>query len=88
MQPRLMSVRQIAEVLGVAVQTIYGWVSQGRLPIVKVGRRTMFHPVEVERWIEMRSRKERDTLPAPVRMAGSSEKSSADDAQVRDAVNS
>jgi excisionase family DNA binding protein len=60
MQPKLISVGEVADVLGVSIQTIYSWVSKGRLPFVKVGRRTLFQPVEIERWIEARSRKENE----------------------------
>ena len=63
MQPRLLNVGEVADILGVSVQTIYSWASMGRLPVVKVGRRTLFHPGEIERWIALRSRKERETLP-------------------------
>ena len=58
MQPKLISVGEVADVLGVSIQTIYSWVSKRRLPFVKVGRRTLFQPVEIERWIAARSRKE------------------------------
>jgi len=58
MQQKLINVSELAQVLGVSIQTIYTWVSQRRLPFVKVGRRTMFNPEEIERWIKMRSRRE------------------------------
>lgn len=63
MQPKLLNVGEVADILGVSVQTIYSWVSRGRLPVVKVGRRTLFHPAELERWISMRSRKEWEPQP-------------------------
>jgi excisionase family DNA binding protein len=63
MQCKLLNVAEVADILGVSTQTIYSWVSKGRLPVVKVGRRTLFHPSEIERWISMRSRKEWELQP-------------------------
>lgn len=39
---RLLSVAEAAEYLGIKDSTVYAWVSQKRIPYVKVGRRTMF----------------------------------------------
>ena len=58
MQKKLISVSELAHFLGVSIQKVYSWVSQRRLPVVKVGRRTLFDPVEIERWIALRSHKE------------------------------
>lgn len=44
--------KEIAEILGISCHTVYGWVSQGRIPYVKLGRRTLFQPEEVWRWVE------------------------------------
>ena len=59
MLERLLSVDELSELLGVSVHTIYSWVAQGRLPLVKVGKRTMFQPGEIERWVAERSSSER-----------------------------
>ena len=61
MQSKLLSVGDVADILGVSVQTVYNWVSRGRLPIVKVSRRTMFQPEEIGRWISVRSRTEAES---------------------------
>ncbi len=58
MQLKLINVNELAKVLGISVQTVYAWVSRRRLPIVKVGRRTMFNPEEIDRWVRVRSRRE------------------------------
>jgi excisionase family DNA binding protein len=55
---KLLNVEEVARVLGVSVHTVYTWVSCGRLPLVKVGARTMFEPVEIRRWVAERSRRE------------------------------
>lgn len=61
MTQKLLSVKELAEALGISVHTVYAWVSCGRLPCVKVGTRTLFDPQEIERWVRERSRRERPT---------------------------
>jgi excisionase family DNA binding protein len=56
MGERLLSVSQLAAYLGISTNTVYSWVSSGRLPIIKVGARTMFDPDEIRGWIRLRSR--------------------------------
>lgn len=48
----LWNIRQLAEATGLSVYTIYTWVSQRKIPYVKVGKRVMFDPVEIRHWIE------------------------------------
>ena len=55
---RLLSVVEVAAMLGLSRHTIYTWVSKRKLPIVKVGSRTMFQRSEIERWIVERHRRE------------------------------
>jgi excisionase family DNA binding protein len=55
---KLLSVSELAELLGISIPTVYAWVSKGRLPCVKLGTRTMFDPVEIARWVNERSRRE------------------------------
>ena len=61
---KLMSVRELAELLGLSVHTIYSFVSRRRLPFVKVGNRTMFRSDEIERWIAAHTCRE-DEQQAP-----------------------
>jgi excisionase family DNA binding protein len=51
----LLSVTEAAQVLRVSVHTLYGWTAEGRVPHVKLGRRTLFRPKELERWVVDRS---------------------------------
>jgi excisionase family DNA binding protein len=55
----LMSVSQVARILGVSVHTIYAWAGEGRIPLVKLGKRTLFDPHEIHRWVAERSVRER-----------------------------
>ncbi len=54
--PKLLSVGELAERLGVSVTTIYTWTCRGRLPHVKVGRRVLFDPRAIEAWLAERAR--------------------------------
>ena len=50
--PKLVSVRELAETLGVKPTTIYQWVNQRKIPYVKLGKRILFKPKDINRWIE------------------------------------
>ena len=52
---RLLSISQAAYYLGISRHTLYGWVSQKRIPYVKVGRRTMFDKKALDKWVEEKS---------------------------------
>ncbi len=50
---RLWTVRDVSEYLGVPVQTLYTWRSQGYGPAGKrVGRYVRYRPEDVRRWFE------------------------------------
>lgn len=51
---RFLSVRKLAEYLGIKHQTIYSWVSMKKIPYVKMGRRVMFDLRDIEKWIQDR----------------------------------
>ena len=63
---RLLSVSEAAELLGVSVHTVYAWVGAGRIPLVKLGRRTLFDPDALQHWVHECSRSGR---PAESRVA-------------------
>ena len=50
--PELWDSRSTAKRLGIAYQTLRHYVSQGRIPYVKIGGRCMFDPAEIARWID------------------------------------
>jgi excisionase family DNA binding protein len=45
---QLLSVREAADRLNISVFTLRGWISQRRVRFVKLGRRTMFRPADLE----------------------------------------
>jgi len=52
MQKRLIDIRELSEYTGLAVNTLYCWVSQRKIPFVKVGRLTKFDLRDIDRIIE------------------------------------
>ncbi len=54
MKPPLMDMPTAAEHLGVTKNTLYAWVSQKRIPYVKIGRLTKFDERDIDNWIEER----------------------------------
>jgi excisionase family DNA binding protein len=47
---RFMDVQEAATFLSVSARTLYGWVSQGRIPYRKAGRRLLFIESELLEW--------------------------------------
>jgi len=50
-EDRWLSVDEIAEHLGVSKDSVYGWVSSGRMPGHRVGRLWKFKRAEVDEWV-------------------------------------
>lgn len=48
----LMTIEQLAELLGVKVSWIYAQTSAKKIPFLKLGGRLRFRRADVERWIE------------------------------------
>ena len=49
---KLLSVSQLAEILGLKQITIYEWVHQRKIPFVKLGKRVLFRKQDIENFIE------------------------------------
>jgi excisionase family DNA binding protein len=49
---KLLSVTDAAQRLGISRHTLNGWVSKRKVPFIKLGRRTLFNPVDLERIIK------------------------------------
>jgi excisionase family DNA binding protein len=50
-ETRLVGVRQAAGRLGLSVWTLYAWARTGRLPSVRLGKRRLFVPQDLEKVI-------------------------------------
>lgn len=51
-EKRLLNIHEAAEYLGLTVGTMYVWVSQRKIPYVKVGRLTKFDKNDLDSWID------------------------------------
>ena len=49
---RLLTARELAELLGLSAATVLDWFEAGRLPGFKLGRVVRFRESEVEAWLE------------------------------------
>ena len=49
---KLLTAKQVAELLEVKISTVYDWVSRGVIPYVKLSRLVRFKKTEVFRWVE------------------------------------
>ena len=56
---RLMTAKQVSELIEVKHSTIYQWVHEGLIPYVKLGKCVRFRKDELFRWIDKNHRKER-----------------------------
>ena len=53
--PKLLSVKEVSAITGLAPDTIYKMISQRRIPFVKVGRLVKFKQQAIDEWIEKQS---------------------------------
>ena len=56
---RLLTVSEAAQLLRVHPVTLYEWVSAGRVPSIKLGRKRLFDPRELQRWLAQQAEPER-----------------------------
>jgi excisionase family DNA binding protein len=53
--PEVMNIRQASEYLGVSADTLYKYLSEGRIPAFKLGNRWKFKKALLDRWMESKS---------------------------------
>jgi len=51
----VMNIRQASQYLGISPDTLYKYLSEGRLPAFKLGNRWRFKKTTLDRWMEMQS---------------------------------
>ena len=59
MQEKLMSIKEVAEFLGVSKMAIYKWAKKGFIPCLRVGRQYRFIKEEIIEWAKRRGSKGR-----------------------------
>ncbi len=57
---KLIGITEMAEYLGIRVSTLYSWVSQKRIPYIKLGRLVRFDLRKIDKWLEDKAVKERE----------------------------
>lgn len=53
----LWTVEDVAQYLRVAVQSVYRWVSQEKIPHLKVGGSLRFDPKEIQEWLSKKPKR-------------------------------
>ncbi|OGR54253.1 MAG: hypothetical protein A3I11_07245 [Elusimicrobia bacterium RIFCSPLOWO2_02_FULL_39_32] len=56
---KLLNVEELSEYIGTPVGTLYQWVSQRKIPYVKLGRSTKFDVEKIREWISVNSVEEK-----------------------------
>lgn len=49
---RLLTVDETAAYLGISKLTVYDWISQGKIEVIKLGRVVRFKEATLEKWID------------------------------------
>jgi len=49
---KLLTAKQVSELLEVKISTVYDWVHQGIIPYVKLNRLLRFKKTDVFRWVD------------------------------------
>ena len=55
----MMDIHELANKLGVSVSGVYTWVSQEKIPFVKIGRLVRFDANDIDKWLEEKKVKPR-----------------------------
>ena len=55
MTKRYLSPQELSEYMGIAIQTIYEWTSQKKVPYIKLGRLVKFDQGEIDTWMKSQS---------------------------------
>ena len=51
-EQRYISPLELSQYLSIAVQTVYEWTSQKKIPFVKLGRLVRFDQQEIDKWMK------------------------------------
>jgi len=51
MEARYIGVKEIAQYLGIKIDTVYGWIYMRKIPYHKLGRLVRFDLREIEGWM-------------------------------------
>ena len=57
---KLLTIDDVCQLLGVAKQTVYCWISEKRITVIKIGNRVRFRSKDIEEFVEDRVVPHRD----------------------------
>jgi excisionase family DNA binding protein len=57
---KLWDIRTTSAALGLSVNTLYQWVSMKKIVYVKAGRKVLFDPRDIEKWVEAHKVRQRE----------------------------
>lgn len=63
---KLLTVKQLSELLQVGLPTVYKWVHYGYVPYIKLGTSVRFKADKIEAWLKKRENKGRKSYRMPV----------------------
>jgi excisionase family DNA binding protein len=49
---KLLTTKEVSELLGIPVRTLYDWRPDERPPAARIGKHLRFRPSELEAWVE------------------------------------
>ena len=52
MLKKYLNVKELSRLTGLKQSTIYQWVSQRKIPYIKLGKKVLFDPDKINKWID------------------------------------
>lgn len=75
----LLTIKEVAEILGMQPSTIYKWAQEKMLPAIKMGRTWRFRRTSINLWLAQRE--EAGSIGSPADMDDTSEETAIDEDQ-------
>ena len=63
---KILTAKQLSELLQVGLPTVYKWVHYGYVPHIKLGASIRFKEKKIEEWLKKRERRGRNTYKIPL----------------------
>lgn len=56
MTKRIFTVKELSDAINIKKSTLYLWVSQQKIPHIKLGKKVLFDSIEIEQWMQEHKR--------------------------------
>ncbi len=66
----MLTIAQVSQLLNIKVGTLYGWVSQGKIPNIKINGLVRFRQEEIDEWVESCRKIPATSLPKNLKRNG------------------